>query len=245
MSKFHYVYRITNTIENKHYYGVRTSKVEPKLDLGFKYFSSSTDKEFIQEQKSHPEKFKYKIVQRVSTRVEALNLEIKLHHKFNVDINLKFYNKARQTSTGFSTQSIDFTIEKKAKWSEAATKREKTKTITQKEVIRINQILAYQNTSIEEKKRRVIKQLETCDYSKRDYTKQLNGTSNYYRVYNQHDLLVFEGKSKNYLQWIKDNNAPYASFMSSFRNGSEIVGHRKRVTEQYRSFIGYWVSSAF
>ena len=37
--KFHYVYRITNIVENKHYYGSRTSKINPYDDLGKKYFS--------------------------------------------------------------------------------------------------------------------------------------------------------------------------------------------------------------
>ncbi len=41
--KFHYVYRITNTQLNKHYYGCRSSNVEPAKDLGKTYFSSSTD----------------------------------------------------------------------------------------------------------------------------------------------------------------------------------------------------------
>lgn len=36
--KFHYVYRITNTKINKHYYGVRSSNIEPYKDLGIKYF---------------------------------------------------------------------------------------------------------------------------------------------------------------------------------------------------------------
>lgn len=39
-NKFHYVYRITNLVEGKHYYGVRSSKVSPFNDLGTKYFSS-------------------------------------------------------------------------------------------------------------------------------------------------------------------------------------------------------------
>ena len=37
---YHYVYRITNLINNKHYYGKRSSKIEAKLDLGLKYYSS-------------------------------------------------------------------------------------------------------------------------------------------------------------------------------------------------------------
>jgi DNA polymerase-1 len=47
---YHYVYRITNVVEGKHYYGKRSSKIGPKLDLGKKYFSSSRDKQFIQDQ---------------------------------------------------------------------------------------------------------------------------------------------------------------------------------------------------
>ena len=60
--KKHYVYRITNKIENKHYYGCRTTKLEPKDDLGSKYFSSSRDKEFIKDQKENPYNYKYKII---------------------------------------------------------------------------------------------------------------------------------------------------------------------------------------
>ena len=30
---YHYVYRITNLINNKHYYGKRSSKYKPKYDL--------------------------------------------------------------------------------------------------------------------------------------------------------------------------------------------------------------------
>lgn len=108
--KYHYVYRITNKVENKHYYGVRTSKVIPKDDLGRKYFSSSTDKEFIKEQKEHPERFKYKVIREFETRRDAELLENKLHKKFHVSDNDKFYNKCISTLMGFSVEGT--------KWSE-------------------------------------------------------------------------------------------------------------------------------
>lgn len=98
----HYVYRITNLNERKHYYGVRSSKIEPKLDLGSIYFSSSSNKKFINEQKLHPQKFKYKIIQIFNSREEAIKLEIKLHEKFEVGVNIMFYNKVKQTENGFS-----------------------------------------------------------------------------------------------------------------------------------------------
>src|SRR5574344_2071036 len=97
MKKYHYVYRITNTKEQKHYYGVRSSKVEPKLDLGIKYFSSSTDKEFIQEQKENKSIFKYKIIRKFNSRKEANKFEIDLHWRFDVARNESFYNRAKAT----------------------------------------------------------------------------------------------------------------------------------------------------
>lgn len=104
MKKYHYVYRITNIILNKHYYGVRTSKnILPKDDLGIKYFSSSRDKDFINEQKRNPQNHKYKIIQIFNNRKKALEFEIKLHNKFDVGINESFYNRSKQTSSGWDT----------------------------------------------------------------------------------------------------------------------------------------------
>lgn len=100
---YNYLYRITNVVENKHYYGIRTSKnILPQDDLGKKYFSSSLDKTFINDQKEHPENYKYKIVAITETREQATKLEIFLHTKFEVSKNPKFYNRAIQTSTGFN-----------------------------------------------------------------------------------------------------------------------------------------------
>ncbi len=115
MSKYHYVYRITNTILNKHYYGVRSSKIEPNYDLGVKYFSSSTDKNFVSEQKENKFMFKYKIIKQFNTRKEANQLEIKLHLKFNVGVNESFYNKAIHTSSGFNREGAITSEETKSK----------------------------------------------------------------------------------------------------------------------------------
>ena len=99
MKKYHYIYRITNLKLKKHYYGVRTSKCHPKDDIGVKYFSSSKDKEFIQDQKATPCSYKYKVIKIFNTRKEAVELEIKLHNKFDVGINESFYNRANKLAT--------------------------------------------------------------------------------------------------------------------------------------------------
>lgn len=101
--KNHYVYRITNIKELKHYYGTRSCNGFPSEDLGIKYFSSSSDKNFILDQKTNPHHYTYKIIRIYNSREEALKLEIKLHNKFDVGINESFYNLAKQTSTGFDT----------------------------------------------------------------------------------------------------------------------------------------------
>jgi|GEM_PF-2372868 hypothetical protein len=113
--KFHYVYRITNTKLNKHYYGVRTSKIKPSNDIGFKYFSSSTDEDFMEDQKDNPTHYKYKVVSIFETRECALLMEIKLHAKFNVGINESFYNKCKQTSVGWDTTGTSFNLSEAAK----------------------------------------------------------------------------------------------------------------------------------
>lgn len=102
MNRNHYVYRITNIIKGKHYYGVRTTKLHPIEDIGKCYFSSSSNKNFIKDQKTNPQNYKYKIVGIFENRVEAARKEILLHAKFDVKNNKNFYNRANAISDGFS-----------------------------------------------------------------------------------------------------------------------------------------------
>lgn len=107
-SRYFYVYRITNLLSKKHYYGSRVSKNHPNKDLGILYFSSSYDKNFINEQKLNPERFKYKIVKICSDNVEKQLFESYLHFKFNVGSNLCFYNKVKQTVEGFDSTGHNY-----------------------------------------------------------------------------------------------------------------------------------------
>ena len=111
--KYHYTYRITNKIENKHYYGVRSCNCLPKEDIGFKYFSTSKNKAFKDDIKENPQNYKYKVVKIFGARKEALAHEIFLHSKFEVGKNPKFYNGAKQTSTGFDRSGAKLSSETK------------------------------------------------------------------------------------------------------------------------------------
>lgn len=113
--KYHYTYRITNTKLNKHYYGVRSSSSHPKDDLGIQYFSSSFDKEFLEDQKQNPQNYKYKIILSFENRIKASQFEIRLHNRFDVGVNESFYNRTKSTSTGFCMSGIKKTDEHKQK----------------------------------------------------------------------------------------------------------------------------------
>ena len=99
---FHYTYIIINNnpIDNRKYYiGVRSSKNHPGID---NYHGSSKDL------KSHIKllginSFTKKIFNIYSIRKDALQSEIHLHKKFNVSINVLFYNKVMQNSIKFDT----------------------------------------------------------------------------------------------------------------------------------------------
>lgn len=110
IKRYHYVYRITNIVNNKHYYGKRSTPKQkeryPLDDLGIIYFSSSTDKDFKLDQQQNPQNYKYKIIKTFSTKNDAVDFEVHLHKKFNVKLHEKFYNKANQTSSGCDITGI-------------------------------------------------------------------------------------------------------------------------------------------
>ncbi len=101
MQKFHCVYRITNILLLKYYIGKHSGILPSEKDIGVKYFSSSLDKDFIFDQKENPQNYRYEIMGNFISSNLAIQYEIWLHNKFNVGVNLNYYNRSKQTSTGF------------------------------------------------------------------------------------------------------------------------------------------------
>ena len=89
---WYYVYRITDKRNKKHYYGSRGSDLPPKLDLGHVYYSSSSNKDFIEAQLVRRHDFKYKIIFICDSREKAFKLEYKLHRKFKTTSHPAFHN---------------------------------------------------------------------------------------------------------------------------------------------------------
>lgn len=118
--RLHYVYMIENRHTQKYYIGVRscTNKL-PTEDLGFSYFSTAANKEFIQDQKQNPSHYRYYVLDVFSTRKEAASFEIELHNRFDVAINESFYNRAKATSTSFTIEGTKLSDEHRVKIAKA------------------------------------------------------------------------------------------------------------------------------
>lgn len=99
--KFHYTYQITELSTNRKYIGVRSSNILPEKDLGIKYFSSSSNKDFIKNQKENHSNYKYEVLNIFSSREDSNNHEIELHEKYDVASNNEFYNMYNSNASGF------------------------------------------------------------------------------------------------------------------------------------------------
>ncbi len=69
--KRHYTYWIHNIIKDMFYFGVKSCDGEPNDNLGRVYFSSSSDKEFMIDQKNNPLHYKYTVCEEFETRYDA------------------------------------------------------------------------------------------------------------------------------------------------------------------------------
>ena len=100
--KFHYTYQIVELSTNKKYIGVRSSDIEPRLDIGHVYFSSSSDIKFIKRQKEFPNDYEYIVLSIHESREDANKDEMYLHEKYDVASSINFYNKANSSSINFN-----------------------------------------------------------------------------------------------------------------------------------------------
>lgn len=105
---FHYVYYLKHPIDKQLYIGVRSCKCKPISDTAYKSSSKTKSKTYLAECSKH-------ILKTFATRQEATAFEIILHNKYNVSINPKFFNAAKQTSTGFDTTGTKLSPEHRQK----------------------------------------------------------------------------------------------------------------------------------
>lgn len=101
--KYHYTYLIQHKTEDKRYIGVRSSNVHPTEDTGYwgssKYLPTNIQENHV------------KIIIKIHhSRKEAVEHEILLHNLNDVAKSPSYYNKAKQTSTGFDTSGVPIPI---------------------------------------------------------------------------------------------------------------------------------------
>lgn len=98
----HYVYCITEHSTSKKYIGVRSCDKDPEQDIGYTYFSSSSDKVFMRNQKLNRINYSYEVMSQYDNRLNASLEEVRLHHLYQVNTNEMFINKFMSTSVGFN-----------------------------------------------------------------------------------------------------------------------------------------------
>jgi hypothetical protein len=87
----HYIYIIKNIVTGMYYIGVRSCEGKP--DIGIKYFSSSSDKAFMQDQKDNPQNYTYEVIETFPNRGLADVAEMNEHKKLNVRYDEMSYNR--------------------------------------------------------------------------------------------------------------------------------------------------------
>jgi len=225
---YHYTYRITNKKLNKHYYGTRSSKIKPEKDIGIYYFSSSKDKWFIQDQKDNHQDYRYKVIKIFNTRKEALELEIKLHNKFNVGLNESFFNKSKQTSTGFDTAGTTYKRSQRIK--DKISKSNKGKKRTEETKRKLSVI----RKNISDETREKFRKANIGSNS--NTAKRIN-------IYNENNIIMFECYG-NFKKICEENNLPFNSFKSSYlknnKLGSRTENRNLLIKKGYERYINWY-----
>lgn len=113
MTTYHYTYKIINKTTSEYYIGRRSCNRPPEQDLGVCYFSSSTDKAFINLQKTSPHLFEYQICRVFDNKHDMILSEIILHAIWQVKDDLLSINKANATNSKFDCTGLKWTTEQR------------------------------------------------------------------------------------------------------------------------------------
>jgi len=136
----HYTYQLSFS-DGKKYIGVRSCKCNITEDSGYLGSSKHIPTELY-------ENCEKEILKVFDTRVEAVLHEIELHNKYDIAVNPKYYNKAKQTATGFDSQGL--TKNNSSSVLQSAKSSRKYRGIARTEA----QLAADKQTSIREKGRK-------------------------------------------------------------------------------------------
>lgn len=249
-NKYFYVYRITNKTTKTHYYGSRVCNTPPTMDLGIKYFSSSYDTTFMEEQKINKSNFKYKVVRVCVDNIEKQLFESYLHSKFNVSSNKAFYNKVKQTVEGFDCTGHKFnlgrvlSLETKEKLRIAFTNR-----VVSEETKNKQRLVALARTKEENLLRgSAHKGKKITEYTRKLFCKNNTGCGNpsakTITIFDNKDnvVIVCVGTFKKDCEY---NNFPWASLRTA-KDGKKLYVSScgkvsKNVPKESRKFIGWYI----
>jgi len=218
--KYHYVYRITNIVTNMYYYGDRSCNCQPKEDIGINYFSSSSLKLFIKDQKNNPQDYKYKVIRIFETcRTDAKQLEVDLHKRFDVMNHPKFINRANQLSAYTDTTGRLVSNTTRNKLSK----------------LKLGIPLS------DEHKHSISNTLSL------KFDKNTHNSSKCIKIFNNDGVMMFETFG-NFKKVCEDNGLPLYALLSSYRNNSTPIYNNlgdqltKIKNLGYSNYIGWYAT---
>jgi hypothetical protein len=227
MKKYHYVYKITNLKpqdQRKFYIGVRSSNCLPKDDH---YWSSSKYlKEAIKDNGYN--NFKKEILSIWESRKLALTEEIRLHELYDVSKNPQYYNRSKQTSSGWDTTG-EVTVRDK--------NTGETKNIKLSEFNDNYEYLTVGKMTVFDTRDNLTKMVLVDDYNKCDY--YLSTTKN----------LVTVLKDGNYIKVTKEEYYSNPDLKSPISGTVSVIDKRdntkKRVSKEDFEIFDYYESTRF
>lgn len=234
MKNYHYVYKIINnnpSDERQYYIGVRTAKgCTPDKDTEY-WGSSKYLKESINE--IGLENFSKEILSIWNTREEAVAEEIRLHTQFDVSKNPEFYNKSKQTTTGFDTGGVIL----ENHWLKTAD--EKTKKEWSKKLKEIHPDFSGENHPRYGQKLSNDTKIKISNTIKESGSSKgkNNGMAKKIAIYNVDDKLITIAYG-NFEQVCMELNLPYHLMMLSYKNNGKKIYNGKRYETRARN-MGY------
>ena len=122
--RFYYVYRITNTLCDTHYYGQRTSSIEPTKDIGVRYFSSTRSNSLKLALVEDIDHIAFKVVRVFNNKGDKICYEAFLHQYHDVSqTNNALYNKYNSSPFGYDRTGIPWSEEARNNQPERKLKR--------------------------------------------------------------------------------------------------------------------------
>jgi len=194
--------------------------------------------------------FKKEILSTWKTRELAVIEEIRLHDKFDVAKNPLFYNKSKQTNTGFDTTGTTLSEEHKAKIRAKPFKKhteESKRLISQSKMgheVSLTTRLKLSNSPSATSRLGKHHTPETKRKMSIIRSGSGSGSAKKINIYDNFDNLIFETRG-NFELICLENDLPFGSFRNSYTLSKPVYSGRgalAQAPEMYKKYFGWYAT---